>query len=505
MQTDLGLQSEQDPLRQVIDLIPALAWSCRPDGSADFFNRSWLDYTGLLEHQAVDWGWTDAFHPDDLSNVDAYWKSLLAVGEPGEIEARLRRFDGEYRWFLFRAKPVRDEFGRVVKWYGSNTDIEDRKRAEDALLASERNFRLVVDTIPALVCTMTVAGDLEVVNRQILDYFGKTRDELTNWSSIGAVHDDDVEEVVVKWRHSTETGHPYDVEHRIRHADGTYRWFHVRGLPLQDMQGHIVRWYILLVDIDDRKKAETALRESERELRQTRRRLSAATQIATVGELSASIAHEINQPLASVVANGHACAAWLTSDPPNLERARLTVERMIRDGNGAAEVVRRIRALFKQAVPAMALSDINDIVVEVLQLMADEIRDGGIQVETDLAADLQMTVVDRIQIQQTLINLVHNAIEAMDGITDGPKTLLIISRRDSVDIVIRVRDNGCGITNPTSIFDPFFTTKENGMGMGLAICRSIIELHGGHLSATPNAGAGTTFSFTLPVHPDGPV
>lgn len=628
MRADAEVHKSEDPFRQVIDLIPALAWSCRPDGSADFFNRSWLDYTGLSEHDALDWGWTAAFHPDDVSTVVAYWQSLLVRPEPGEIEARLRRFDGEYRWFLFRAKPLLDESGRVIKWYGTNTDIEDRKCAEDALRASELNFRLIVDSIPALVCTMTPAGELEVINRQILDYFGKTRDELKDWSSIGAVHEDDVEDVIAKWRYSTETGQPYDVEHRIRRAEGVYRWFHVRGLPLRDMHNRIVRWYILLVDIDDRKhaedglreserelrqlvetiptlvwrgtpegqldylnqrhidylgqtledtaggrwvdlvhpddkeatvrrwlhsvntgtpyedvyrlrradgqyrwiqsagqpfhdregrithwygmvididdrkSAEDALRESERELRQTRRRLSAATQIATVAELSASIAHEINQPLASVVANGHACVAWLSNDPPNLERARLTAGRIIRDGNAAAEVVTRIRALFKQAAPAVILSDINDIVVEALKLMADEIRDSGIIVETDLGASLPMIVVDRVQIQQTLINLAHNAIEAINGVTDRPKVLVLISRRDGVDILIQVRDSGCGIAHPTSIFDPFFTTKENGMGMGLAICLSIVEVHGGRLWATPNEGAGTTFSFTLPLHPD---
>ncbi len=500
MRGDTETLSMEDPLRQVIDLIPALAWSCRPDGTADFFNRVWLDYTGLATEHAVDWGWTAAIHPDDFDRMVGYWHSILPSGEPGEIEARLRRFDGEYRWFLFRAKPLVDESGVVVKWYGTNTDIHDRKLAEEALRESERNFRLTVDTIPAQVCTMTAAGELEVVNQQILDYFGKTRDALKDWSSIGAVHEDDVEEVVAKWRYSTETGHPYDVEHRIRRADGTYHWFHVRGLPLRDMQGRIVRWYILLVDIDDRKKAQTALQESERELRQTRRRLSAATQIATVAELSASIAHEINQPLASVVANAHACSAWLTSDPPNLDRALLTVERIIRDGNGAAEVVRRTRALFKQAAPAMARSNINELVVEVLELMADEIRESNIQVQSDLESGLPMTVVDRVQIQQTLTNLVHNAIEAMEGMARDRKTLLIISRREDADIVVRVRDNGCGIENPTSIFDPFYTTKEKGMGMGLAICRSIIELHGGRLSATPNQGAGTTFTFTLPLH-----
>jgi PAS domain S-box-containing protein len=251
----------EDSVHRVIDLIPTLVWSSRADGIVDFFNRVWLDYTGLTAEQALDWQWKDIFHPDDVSTVSSYWQTLLVTEQPGEIEARLRRFDGEYRWFLFRVKPVHDQSGRVIKWYGINTDIEDRKRAEDALHASERSLRLIVDTIPALVCTMTPAGAVETVNRQVLDYFGKSHEEMRNWSSMGAVHQDDLEKVIAKWRYSTENGFPYDVEHRIRRADGVYRWFHVRGLPLRDLRGDIVRWYILLADVDDRKKAEQALLE----------------------------------------------------------------------------------------------------------------------------------------------------------------------------------------------------------------------------------------------------
>ena len=611
--------ASEDSVHQVIDLIPTLVWSSRPDGSVNFFNRVWLDYTGLTAEQALDWQWKDIFHPDDVSTVSSYWQTLLASEQPGEIEARLRRFDGQYRWFLFRVKPVRDRFGRVIKWYGINTDIEDRKRAEDALRASERSFRLIVDTIPALVCTMTPAGAVEMVNQQVLDYFGKSGEEMRNWSSMGAVHQDDLENVIAKWRYSTENGFPYDIEHRVRRADGVYRWFHVRGLPLRDLNGNIIRWYVLLADVDDHKRAEQALREKEAHLRgvletipalvsqsasdgrleyvneraleyfgenleragfgvihpddredhlqrwlsclksgqpfentyrlrradgayrwfyvrveavrdqegrvanwytvsldindrreledalrSTYRRLSAALQIATIAELSASIAHEINQPLASVVANGHACLTWLSSDPPNLSRARVTAERIIRDGNAASETVERIRALFKQAPPAMALADINEIIVEVLNLIVDEARATGISVEKDFASDLPMIVVDRVQIQQTLINLAHNAIEAMEGITDRPKILSFTSRREGGDLLIQVRDSGRGMANSTSIFDPFVTTKPNGMGMGLSICRSTVEAHGGRLWANANEGAGTTFSFTLPIHPRKP-
>jgi PAS domain S-box-containing protein len=197
MGTNATNHALDDPFRQVIDLIPALVWSCRPDGWCDYCNRVWLDYTGLTEEQAGGTDWASVVHPEDREHLLAYWQMVLATGELAATEARLKRFDGEYRWFLFRAQAQRDAAGRIVRWYGTNSDIEDRRKAEDALRASELNFRLIVDTIPALVCTMTPTGELELVNQQTLDYFEMSRDELKNWGSIGVVHEDDLEHVSV--------------------------------------------------------------------------------------------------------------------------------------------------------------------------------------------------------------------------------------------------------------------------------------------------------------------
>ncbi len=494
-QGDLANQTSGDfvgpVIRPVIDLVPALAWSARRDGSLEYCNRVWLDYTGLSAEEAMNWGWTEAIHPDDLDRLTVYWQSVLAAGEPGEIEARLRRFDGDYRWFLFRTRPQRDDSGAVIKWYGTNIDIEDRRRAEEALRHSERELHLLVDSVPGMIATANSNGQHDYANKRALDYTGTTVDDSWDLGFIGTIHPEEQELVKNEWIRCATLGVPMDICHRWRRFDGVYRWFHVRVDPLMDDQGKILRWYGLLTDIEDQRQAEDALLKSQS-------RLARMSQIMTVAELSASIAHEINQPLAAVLANGHACRTWLSADPPNLDRARATAENMIRDTNSASEVVRRMRALFKQAPPAMALSDMNDMIGEVLKLIGNEIRDARITVETDLAVDLPSIVVDRVQIQQMLINLARNAIEAMEAVTDRSKALLLVSRREGVEILIQVRDSGCGITDPTSIFDAFFTTSEKGMGMGLAICRSIIEVHGGRLWATPNEGAGTTFHFTLP-------
>jgi PAS domain S-box-containing protein len=380
----------------------------------------------------------------------------------------------------------------MLRWCVLQTDIDERKRAEEALRQSERHLRLLVDTIPALVSRSGPDGRLDYVDQRVVDYTGQELEQI----DLHVIHPDDQKTHVQKWHHALETGEPWDNTYRIRRADGEYRWFYDRVEPLRDRDGRVVSWYAVKIDIHDNIEMEEVLRN-------TRRKLSAAMQVATVAELSASIAHEVNQPLASVVTNAHACQAWLSHDPPNLERAHAILERIIRDGHSAADVVRRIRALFKEAGPVKALVDLNQIVAEVLRLISDELRENSIIVETDLDADLPMVAADRVQIQQTLINLVHNAIEAMDGVTDRAKSLVLRSRRQADELLIQVSDHGLGVENPTLIFEPFFTTKKSGMGMGLSICRSIVEAHGGRLWATANEDAGMTFSFTLSLAVEG--
>jgi len=262
-----GHPEKAEDIRLVVDTIPGLVWSTRPDGSAEFFNQRWLEYTGLSAEQARGWGWKVAIHPDDLPRMLEIFHEALSLGRSFEVEGRFRRWDGEFRWFLFRGSPLLDGSGKVVRWYGTNTDLEDRKRAEDALRVSEQSFRLIVDDIAGLVAIMTSTGEVQAVNRQALDYFGKTVEQLKGWSTSDAVHPDDLPGVISTWRHSVETVSLYDVDHRLRGADGVYRWFHARGLPLVDTDGRVVRWYVLLTDIDERKRASEALHQSEERYR----------------------------------------------------------------------------------------------------------------------------------------------------------------------------------------------------------------------------------------------
>lgn len=237
----------------------------------------------------------------------------------------------------------------------------------------------------------------------------------------------------------------------------------------------------------------------EEALRTMRARLEHATQLATVAELSAAIAHEVNQPLAAVVANASACLRWLSDVPPNLERTRLTAERIVRDANSASEVVNRVRALFKHSTLAEVPLNINEVIEEVRQLMLDEASRGNVNIETDLERNLPRTLADRVQMQQVIVNLVRNGIEAMGATIHVPKLLSIRSRREGTYVRVEVCDRGCGLQDSEKIFKPFFTTKKTGMGMGLAICRSIIEAHRGQLWATQNEGWGATFWFSMPM------
>jgi signal transduction histidine kinase len=223
-----------------------------------------------------------------------------------------------------------------------------------------------------------------------------------------------------------------------------------------------------------------------------------ATQIATVGELAASIAHEINQPLGAVVANGNACLRWLSAQTPNLAKAREAAGRIVRDGKEAGEVVQRIRALFKRASVEKVTLDLNDVIGEVVRLLRGETMRRRVAMETDLQETLPPVAGDRVQLQQLVLNLLLNGVEAMESVIDRPKKILIRSKRDSPEtVLVEIQDSGVGLPDPDKVFEAFFTTKKNGMGMGLAICRSIVEVHDGRLWATPGEASGTTFCFTL--------
>lgn len=505
-----ALRERERELSHLVDMVPSYLWRLTPEGEPNFYNKRLIDYFGVDVANADRPGMTrlaaiidSAVHPDDATGVGTALRHSFATGEPFARKYRLRRADGAYRWVEGRAEPLRDEGGRILQWYGLAHDIDDHVRAEDALRESESALRRLVETLPAMIDCAAPDGEPIYRSRQLREFLGYNLEDLdeTGGSRLrgtldAGVHPDDLEVVKDKYACSLSTGDPYAHKHRLRRADGEYRWVETRAAAMRNDDGIIVQWNVICLDIEDQVRAQE-------ELRLAQERLARASQEASLAELSASIAHEVNQPLAAVVANSHACQRWLRSDPPNLDRAQITVERIIRDANSAADVVSRIRALFRQSVELRNFTSLESVIAEARNLLTEDSARRRIHMIVNVERNLPVVAFDRIQIQQVLINLVRNGMDAMDAIA-GDKIIGIRAHRDHDAIQVAISDRGSGVQHPDRIFDPFFTTKDNGMGMGLAICRSIVESHGGRLWVEKNEPHGAIFNFTLPIEVKAP-
>src|SRR3984957_8330548 len=372
--------------------------------------------------------------------------------------------------------------------------MDEQKRVEDELRRTEHDLRLIVETIPAFVWCAGPNGENVYVNQRLLDYSGATAEEITGEGWARFLHPDDVARTSVAWQKTLETGEAYEWSYRMRRADGVYEWFLVLAKLLRDARGAPLRWYGIDCNIHAQKRAEAPLGEPQA-------RLSRSAQFATVAEFAAAIAHEVAQPLFGANRNVEACLSWLSADPPNIDRAKESALIAIEDGKDAAKVIQKVRALFRKSEPSKESMDIRLAINEVVRLMRDELLRKRISVEVSQDEKIPPAYADRLQIQQVMWNLIHNAVDAMEGVeSDRVVQVKIQSYRPS-EVSISVSDRGVGFTALDRAFEAFFTTKKNGMGMGLTICKTIIESHGGHLQVTPNPDAGTTLIFNIPTMP----
>jgi PAS domain S-box-containing protein len=496
-----ALRNSLRQLRQLVDAVPTQIWSLMPSSQPAYMNKTMLDYMGMkLEDYDPKEGLSGVLrtiHPEDRPSVLAGLLHSLNTGEPFELQWRNRRWDGAYRWTNGRATPLRDESGSIIQWYGVNVDIDDEVRTQEELRERERFLWQLVGTLPAMIDCAAPNGEPIYRSQQLREFLGYELETLDGAGksrlegTLDAVHPDDVAGVKDRYAHSLATGEPYARRHRLRRHDGEYRWVETRAGPMRNAEGAIVQWNVICLDIE----SEVCAQE---ELRLAQDRLARAGQAASLAELSASIAHEVNQPLAAVVANSHACQRWLSADPPNVARAKVTTERIIRDANAAADVVSRIRALFKQSMDSRNMTSLGSIIAEARELMAEEALRRSVRMDIAVESSLPPVEVDRVQIQQVLINLIRNGMDAMDALPSD-RVLRVRVHQDAEAIRTEISDRGGGFEHSDKIFEPFFTTKEHGMGMGLAICRSIIESHAGKLWAEKNESHGATFIFTLPI------
>jgi PAS domain S-box-containing protein len=442
-----------------------------------------------------------------LEGFDSSWSQPVAAREavytnlgPGSYRFRLVASNSEGQWngpetaitlsvapayyqtYWFRGFYVLAFF--ALLWAGYQMRVHQ-------LQEQEKKFRDAVETMPALAFVADPKGNRTFLNKGWLEYTGLSSEQASGSGWEKAIHPDDLKRVTERWRASETTGQPLDYEARLRRgSDGVYRWFQTRARPLRDNRGKIVKWCAVANDIEDRKRAE-----------QLQVDLTHASRVSTMGELVASISHELAQPLTVTTANAKASLRWLQRDPPEVTEAREGTERIIEAGALASEIINRLRSLYKKAPPKQELVAINEVIGEMAGMLRTEARRHEVSIYTDIKDDLPMTVADRVQLQQVLMNLMLNGIEATK---DSGGVVTVKSRLgEDGQIEISVNDTGSGLPlgKADQIFDAFFTTKPQGSGMGLAISKSIVESHGGRIWANGDGGRGATFYFTLQAAP----
>ena len=494
-----ALAASEHNLRLIVDGIPGLVSLLTPAGEVELVNPQLVEYCGRTLEELRLWGTSDTVHPEDLPRVTQLFARSITSGDPYDYEGRLRRFDGVYRWFQARGLPVRDADGRILRWCSLLTDIDERKRTEDALKRSEA-FLAEGQRLSRIGSLSWRVETGEIIwSEELYRIFGFERDMPVTLDLIGTrVHPEDIPLLNDMVERARGAVRDFEYEHRLLMPDDSVKYLHLIAHGIRDNDGRLE--YIAAVqDVTQRQISEEALAKARSELAH----VASVTSLAT---LTASIAHEVNQPLSGIVTNASTCLRMLAMEPPNVDGARETARRTIRDGNRASDVITRLRALFSKKHTLAERVDLNDATREVIALSLSELQRNRVILRSELADDLPLVTGDRVQLQQVILNLLRNASDAMNTVHDRPRELLIRTERDEGDrVLLSVKDAGIGFDPQTAdrLFETFYTTKNDGMGVGLYVSRSIIESHQGRLWATLNDGPGATFSFSIPWEPDG--
>jgi PAS domain S-box-containing protein len=379
-------------------------------------------------------------------------------------------------------------------------ELEDKVRERTAELErstreiqeSERQLRQLTEAIPQQIWRAAPDGTVEYCNRPLIDYLGKSAPVLQGDAFLDILHSEDRALFRQGWRAALESGSKFETEVRVRSAGGSHRWFLVRAVPQYTAEKSLARWYGIHIDIEEQRRIQDGLARTQEEYARVSHLLSMA-------EMAASIAHELNQPLTAVVTHAYACREWLRPDAPNLEKASTTAEKIVQASTRASAVVSRVRALFRKEARALELTDLNKLIRGVARLLREESIRREIPIRLEQGSDLPAINLDPVQIQQVLLNLSMNALEAMSATSAKKEVTIRSQRRGDGEAMISVEDLGPGVSIEMAdrIFEPFFTTRPSGAGMGLAICRSIVEMHDGRLWMENLPTGGAAFRFTL--------
>jgi PAS domain S-box-containing protein len=485
-------------LTHLIDALPGLAWTALPDGRAEFLNRRWLDYTGLTAEQAVDLGWIEAVHPDDRERVGDYWRSCVISGISADTEARMRRHDGAYRWFRFRASPVRDPAGNISRWFGINFDIEDRKHGEEVLKSSERSLSLILNTIPAHIYVLNTEGAVQYVNQAVMDYTGLSIEDVQQEDYRDRViHPEDFKRVREPRAAGLRRGQPFSTEQRVLGNDGQYRLFLVRYKPLLDEQGRIVGWYVAAFDIEDRKRAVDAYE----------RQLQRADALAEIDRAKtaffSNVSHEFRTPLQLILGPLEAVLpeAGERLGPERHQQlltARRNALRLLKLVNTLLDFSRleagRMQAVYQP-------TDLAGLTSDIASMFRSAMDGAGLQFSVECQPIADTVFVDRGMWEKIVLNLLSNAFK-FTFVGEVAISLKVVNGA----VELQVRDTGVGIPDDQrgKVFGRFHRIERTsartheGTGIGLALVQELVKLHGGRVEVTSAVGVGSTFTVTIP-------
>ena len=457
-------------------------------------NKEFTRMFGYERDEVLQRSIDDLIVPEAQLGGSRAYTRLLKQGGRVEVETVRRRKDGSEIDVSLLAISVRSTSGEHVLNYAIYRDITERKRADGRLRESEARFQTMADTAPVLIWMTGTDALCNYFNKPWLNFTGRTMEQEVGMGWTEGVHPDDVQGCFDCFLPAFHARKPFRMEYRLRRADGQYRWVIESGIPRYTGAGEFAGYIGSNIDITELKRAEV----ERQRLRQLEADLAHINRVSMMGELAASLAHELKQPIAAALMNAKTCVRWLRRDAPDVAEGCDAAIRMINDAKRAAEVIDRVRSLYRRDTSDRELLDVNEIIREMIVLLHDKADPNSVSIRTELDSGLPLITADRVQLQQVLMNLILNGIEAMNDVKG--ELILTSKRTEDGQLLVAVCDSGIGIPigGIDRIFEAFFTTKAQGTGMGLSISRRIIESHGGRLWACANAGRGATFQFTLP-------